>query len=268
MQDALNKAYAHLGGIDYYSYEPFQVYNPTAVSEMSWTALVGDLWRTGGDIRPLWESIMNNAYANNRWAVNAKPGHYNDADMLEVGNGALTLAEQRSHFALWCVMKSPLIIGTDIRMLSPDSLAILKNERLIAINQDDLGVQGTLRTATDYGRAWTHVPFVTPQLKTTIPTTPTPTAPTKTKTKPRTTMQGSPFVGRCSFGKPAPQQKFRLLHVAGTNYHTLLSEDRRMCLTILGRRVSIEECGGAGQIINFGRTESSLSCTTLDLIEY
>ena len=66
---------------------------------------VGDLWRSGGDIRPIWRSIMANAHANNHWAPNARPGHYNDADMLEVGNGDLTVAEQRSHFAL-CVLLS------------------------------------------------------------------------------------------------------------------------------------------------------------------
>jgi hypothetical protein len=71
-------------------------------------------------------------------------------DMLEIGNGALTLAEQRSHFALWALLKSPLIIGSDVRALPADSLAILQNEHLIEVNQDDLGIQGTLRASTNY----------------------------------------------------------------------------------------------------------------------
>jgi alpha-galactosidase len=93
MKDALAAASANM---DYYSYEPFQVYGPGAVPQMAWVADVGDLWRSGGDIRASWRSILGNAHSNDRWAPNARPGHYNDADMLEVGNGQLTLAEQRS----------------------------------------------------------------------------------------------------------------------------------------------------------------------------
>ena len=100
MKDALAAAYGSTP-IDYYSYEPFQVYGRGAVQQMAWVSTVGDLWRSGGDIRASWESILSNAHANNEWAPNARPGHFNDADMLEVGNGQLTLAEQRSHFALW-----------------------------------------------------------------------------------------------------------------------------------------------------------------------
>ena len=100
MKDALAAAYGSEKPIDYYSYEPFQVYGANAVSQMAWVSSVGDLWRTGGDIRAMWRSILANAHANNKWAPNGVPGHYNDADMLEVGNGDLTLAEQRSHFAL------------------------------------------------------------------------------------------------------------------------------------------------------------------------
>eukprot|EP00040_Diaphanoeca_grandis_P031936 m.192325 g.192325 ORF g.192325 m.192325 type:complete len:645 (-) comp32461_c0_seq1:111-2045(-) len=149
MKDALAAAYGSRGKtIDYYSYEPFQVYVSDAVPQMTWTSTVGDLWRTGGDIRANWNSVLGNAHANNHWAPNGRPGHYNDADMLEIGNGPLTIAEQRSHFALWCVMKSPLIIGADVRALSADSLAILKNPHLIAINQDALGIQGTLRSVS------------------------------------------------------------------------------------------------------------------------
>jgi alpha-galactosidase len=61
-----------------------------------------------------------------------------------VGNGNLLLGEQRAHFALWALMKSPLLIGADLRSISPDSLAILKAGEVIAINQDELGVAGDL----------------------------------------------------------------------------------------------------------------------------
>ena len=64
--------------------------------------------------------------------------------MLEVGNGGLTLGEQRAHFALWALLKSPLLVGTDLRRLHPDSLAVLKAREVIAVNQDDLGVAGDL----------------------------------------------------------------------------------------------------------------------------
>lgn len=64
----------------------------------------------------------------------AGPGGWNDPDMLEVGNGGLTHAEERSHFALWCIAKAPLIIGCNLNTVSPQSLAILKNEELIKVN--------------------------------------------------------------------------------------------------------------------------------------
>lgn len=84
MKDALAVAYASSTPIDYYSYEPFQVYGNDAVRQMAWVSDVGDLWRTGGDIRAEWRSVLANAHANNEWAPNSRPGHFNDADMLEV----------------------------------------------------------------------------------------------------------------------------------------------------------------------------------------
>ena len=144
--DAVVAAYSNTerGAIDYFSYHPWKTYAPEAIHEMPWVNTVGHLWRTTEDIRPDFEAIMANAHGNDRWAVHQKPGHYADADMLEIGNGGLTLAEQRTHFALWCLMKSPLLIGADPRALSKESLAILTNSFLIAVNQDALGVQGTL----------------------------------------------------------------------------------------------------------------------------
>ena len=69
------------------------------------------------------------------------PGHFNDPDMLQVGNGKLTIAEQRAHFGLWAITKSTLILGTDVAKLSTEQLAIIGNKGVIAVNQDILGIQ-------------------------------------------------------------------------------------------------------------------------------
>ena len=185
MKDAL--AAAPGGGLDYYSYEPFQIYGAGAVSQMAWVSSVGDLWRSSNDIRPSWKSILENAYLTNTWAPNMKPGRYNDADELEIGNGHLTIAEERSHFALWCLMKSPLIIGTGVRVLPAASLAILLNKRLIAIDQDPLAIQGTLRAAFESSGA--RAPSIAVQ-------------PVPCLTDPTLCPQKSPWVTHCSFGSP------------------------------------------------------------------
>ncbi|KAL4450177.1 hypothetical protein ABPG77_010846 [Micractinium sp. CCAP 211/92] len=112
-----------------------------------WGDKVGHSWRTTGDISPTWSSVMEILDASTDLARFSGPGSgYNDADMLEVGNGKLTLGEQRAHFALWALLKSPLLIGTDLRRwgIRPDSLAILKAREVIAVNQDPLGVAGDL----------------------------------------------------------------------------------------------------------------------------
>ena len=64
----------------------------------------------------------------------AGPGGWNDPDMLEVGNGGMTLEEEKTHFALWAISKAPLIIGCDLNTVSKDSLQILMNEEIIAVN--------------------------------------------------------------------------------------------------------------------------------------
>ena len=79
------------------------------------------------------------------------PGGWNDPDMLEIGNGGLTHEEEKTHMALWALAKAPLIIGCDLSSISTQSLNILKNKQLIAVNQDPLGIQATcvLNCATD-----------------------------------------------------------------------------------------------------------------------
>jgi alpha-galactosidase len=107
-----------------------------------WADTVGQLWRTTNDIWDSWQSMIWNADANARHAAAAGPGHWNDPDMLEVGNGGMTLDEYRAHFSLWAIMAAPLIAGNDLRHMSDDIRDILTNEEVIAVDQDSLGVQG------------------------------------------------------------------------------------------------------------------------------
>jgi len=108
-----------------------------------------DLWRTGGDIQARWSSIMANldmmqlmAPVQNAGPGGAGIGHFNDPDMLQVGNIGLTILEQRSHMALWCLLGGPLLISTDLKQISAPAVAILKTKGLIDLNQDTLATQG------------------------------------------------------------------------------------------------------------------------------
>ena len=106
-------------------------------------ALGGNLWRTTGDVQANWGSIYNIINQQAGLAKYAGPGHWNDPDMLEVGNGKLTLAENRSHFSLWAMLAAPLLAGNDLPNMKPEVKAILTNADVIAIDQDKLGRQGT-----------------------------------------------------------------------------------------------------------------------------
>ncbi|MGC9670748.1 glycoside hydrolase family 27 protein [Planosporangium sp. 12N6] len=115
----------------------------------TWGADVGNLWRTTGDISDNWSKIISILHANEKLAQYAGPGHWNDPDMLEVGNGKLTDTEYRSHFSLWAVMAAPLLIGTDLRKASPATYTILTNRDVVAVDQDSLGKQGVLVKRTN-----------------------------------------------------------------------------------------------------------------------
>ena len=104
----------------------------------------GNLWRTTGDISDNWSSMISRVHTNDDLAQYAGPGHWNDPDMLEVGNGGMTDTEYRTHFSLWAMMSAPLLIGGDLRNLSSASLNILRNTDLIALDQDPLGRQATI----------------------------------------------------------------------------------------------------------------------------
>jgi alpha-galactosidase len=112
---------------------------------------VADLWRTTEDLLDIWQNGNTNSYpmgvgnvvdVNAPLAAQAGPGHWNDPDMLVVGRPGLTLTESRSHFALWALMSAPLMAGNDVRTMSTDVGAILRNPRLIEVNQDPLGAGG------------------------------------------------------------------------------------------------------------------------------
>ncbi|EEF36784.1 alpha-galactosidase [Ricinus communis] len=108
----------------------------------TWAPSIGNSWRTTGDISDNWESMISRAGENDKWASYARPGGWNDPDMLEVGNGGMTTEEYRSHFSIWALAKAPLLIGCDIRSMSNETYEILSNKEVIAVNQDKLGVQG------------------------------------------------------------------------------------------------------------------------------
>ncbi|KAF8397024.1 hypothetical protein HHK36_018662 [Tetracentron sinense] len=107
-----------------------------------WAGVVGNSWRTTDDINDSWASMTTIADLNDKWAAYAGPGGWNDPDMLEVGNGGMTYQEYRAHFSIWALMKAPLLVGCDVRNLTTETLEIVSNEEVIAVNQDSLGVQG------------------------------------------------------------------------------------------------------------------------------
>ena len=147
MRDALNKT----GRPIFYS-----LCAGGQVDPATWGPKVGNSWRTTRDIRPWWESIYPRAVLNDQWWKYAGSGGWNDPDMLEVGNGGnLTYNESIVHFSLWALAKAPLLIGCDIRDMSKDTLDILTNSEVIAVNQDPLGVQGhRVNMTSDGAEVW------------------------------------------------------------------------------------------------------------------
>ena len=119
-------------------------------------ALGGNLWRTTGDITPHWDRIYAIASQQAGLESYAGPGHWNDPDMLEVGNGKLSLAENRTHFTLWAILAAPLLAGNDLPHMKPEIKAILTNRDVIAINQDALGKQGTRTYSDGEVEVWTR----------------------------------------------------------------------------------------------------------------
>jgi len=114
-----------------------------------WAKDVAHLWRTTGDISDCWSCESNWGSSGVMQILDQQvklrgysgPGHWNDPDMLEVGNDGLTQVEARAHFGLWCMLNAPLMAGNDLRSMSKEIAQILMNEEVIAINQDELGRQ-------------------------------------------------------------------------------------------------------------------------------
>lgn len=106
----------------------------------TWVKDLARSWRISGDISPRWESIRHIISKNMYLSAFAGDGHYNDMDMLEVGRG-LKPEEDETHFGMWCIMSSPLLIGCDLTTISDSVLNLLTNPELIALNQDPLGLQ-------------------------------------------------------------------------------------------------------------------------------
>jgi alpha-galactosidase len=107
----------------------------------TWAAKVGNSWRTTGDIRDSYDSMLSIFNANVWLYLYSHPGAWNDPDMLEIGNGGMTVTEEQSEFSLWAAMDAPLIAGTNVADLSPAELAIYTNQDVIDVNQDPLGKQ-------------------------------------------------------------------------------------------------------------------------------
>jgi alpha-galactosidase len=96
----------------------------------------GNLWRTTGDISDRWQSMDRIGFSQLKIASYAKPGHWNDPDMLEIGNGGMTADEYRTHMTLWSLLAAPLIAGNDLRSMTDETKSILENREVIAIDQD------------------------------------------------------------------------------------------------------------------------------------
>ena len=106
----------------------------------TWVCDMVDSWRTTEDIYLGWESIKSIINQSLYLSAYTTYGHYNDMDMLEVGRG-LTEEEDKTHFGMWCIMSSPLLIGCDLHDIKGNALELMQNEELIALNQNELGLQ-------------------------------------------------------------------------------------------------------------------------------
>ncbi len=103
----------------------------------AWATRIADSWRTGIDIEPHFASVLYQIDQMKPLARFCRPGHVNDSDMMQIGNG-MSLEEEKTHFAMWCMLSTPLMIGGDLTKMSEKTLQILKNRELIALNQDAL----------------------------------------------------------------------------------------------------------------------------------
>ena len=121
-----------------------------------WGAQVGgNAWRTTGDISDKWDSMAKIGFGQNDLAPYAKSGHWNDPDMLEIGNGGMTDDEYKTHMSLWSMLSAPLLAGNDLRSMTPNIAAILMNREVIAVDQDPDGHQGQRIAKSGDQEVWT-----------------------------------------------------------------------------------------------------------------
>ena len=125
-----------------------------AWSFSSWAPDLGNLWRTTGDISDSFASVISKLGDNSQSAFVAGPGRWNDPDMLEVGRGGMSPIEDQAHFTLWCIMAAPLLAGNDLTSTSAQTLAILTNPEVIAVDQDPAGEQGIQVAGSSALQVW------------------------------------------------------------------------------------------------------------------
>ena len=116
----------------------------------------GNLWRTTGDIQDNWNSMSDIGFDQGRLAPYAAPGHWNDPDMLEIGNGGMTDEEYRTHMSLWSMLAAPLLAGNDVRAMTLATMSILLNKEVIQIDQDKLGKEGDRLRQEGEQEIWTR----------------------------------------------------------------------------------------------------------------
>jgi alpha-galactosidase len=119
------------------------------------SAVGGNLWRTSGDIEDKYDSMARIGFAQAGLSSFAGPGHWNDPDMLEIGNGGMTNMEYRTHMSLWAMLAAPLLAGNDLSKMTLETKDILLNREVIAIDQDPAGRQGDRVYAESPLEVWT-----------------------------------------------------------------------------------------------------------------
>jgi alpha-galactosidase len=120
----------------------FSICNWGVKAPWTWGPVTGNLWRTTDDINDTWDRMSVIGFSQNGLEKFAGPGHWNDPDMLEVGNGGMEPEEYRVHMALWALLAAPLLAGNDLRSMTPETNEMLTNSEVIAVDQDAKGVQG------------------------------------------------------------------------------------------------------------------------------
>ena len=131
----------------------FSLSNSTPFASVAPLSTVSNTWRTGGDIKDEWKSLKSRLFTQDKWAPFARPGHWNDPDMMILGwlgwgkglrPSRLTADEQYTHMSAWCLMSVPLLLGNDLTKLDEFTISLLTNDEVLEINQDPSGRQATV----------------------------------------------------------------------------------------------------------------------------